>query len=170
MPSVPENQERGSKILASISASTGSCFSPSAMLRLMVCDTSMAEDHSFANASLACIRPCASYMPFGAMAAGFCCPEAFAKPEKKLCCKAANSLPPRPHNSASACMYSNGVTSEHHDLPYRFTLVQPVEAGVDLSERQTTAHQPVDRQFAASIELDVARQVASGHAGADVAA
>src|SRR5437899_8460485 len=33
------------------------------MLRPMVCDTSIAENHSFANASLACMRPCASNMP-----------------------------------------------------------------------------------------------------------
>src|SRR5437899_12553970 len=37
------------------------------MLRPMVCDTSIAENHSFANASLACMRPCASNMPAGGM-------------------------------------------------------------------------------------------------------
>src|SRR5437868_3210662 len=65
---------------------------------------------------------------------------------------------------------SNGFTSEHHDLSHRLALAQPIEPHIDLVEPQPAAHQPIDRQFAAAIQLDVARQVARRYAGADVAA
>src|SRR4051794_36493770 len=87
-----------------------------------------------------------------------------------LCCAAAKSLPARPHISAIACMYSNGVTSEHHHLAHRLALVQPVEPDIDLVELQPAAHEPVDRKLSAAVERDIPRQVAGRHAGSDVAA
>src|ERR1700756_3644658 len=90
-------------------------------------------------------------------------------PKNRFCCAAAKSFPPRPHSSAIACMYSNGVTSEHHDLPHRLALLQPVKAQVALVELQPPAHQPIHGQLATPVEFDVARQVARWNAGANIA-
>src|SRR5215471_8470750 len=60
--------------------------------------------------------------------------------------------------------------SEHDDLADCLALVQAVEALVDLGKRQAPAHQAIDRQATAPIELDVARQIAGRHAGPDIAA
>ena len=62
------------------------------------------------------------------------------------------------------------IRSNHDDLAYGFSLVEAIEAQIDVVELQMIAHQPVDRQLAATIKLDVARQVAARHASADVAA
>jgi hypothetical protein len=45
-----------------------------------------------------------------------------------------------------------------------------VEAGIDVVETNRVGQQPVHRQAALTIERDVARDVAGGHAGADIAA
>src|SRR3954469_20493234 len=62
------------------------------------------------------------------------------------------------------------ATSQQDHLADRFSLVQLVEALVDLVELQRAAHQPVDWQPAAPVERDVARYVATRHRGSDVAA
>ena len=59
---------------------------------------------------------------------------------------------------------------EFHHLPDRGSVVQPVEALVDLAQRQYPGHQPVDRQPAAPIELDEARNIPAGYGRADIAA
>src|SRR6266480_4274435 len=168
MPSVPENHARGSKILPSSCATTGFWLSPACMLRLIVCDISIAEDHSFANAWFACVRLCGSNTPARGTPEGLSCPTAFAMLAKKFCCAAAKSCPPRPHSSAIAFMYSNGITSEYHDLPHRLAIVQPVEAQVDLIELHAPAHQPIHGQLATPVEFGVTRQV-GGDGGAATA-
>src|SRR4029077_6755596 len=169
MPSVPENHTRGSKILPISCATTGFWLSPACMLRLFVCDISIAQHHSFANAWFACVRLCGSNTPARGTPEGLSCPTAFAMLAKKFCCAAAKSCPPRPHSSAIAFMYSNGITSEYHDLPHRLAIVQPVEAQVDLIELHAPAHQPIYGQLATPVEFDVTRQVARRNAGADIA-
>src|SRR5580704_9599919 len=92
-----------------------------------------------------------------------------------VCCAATKLLPPWPHSSAKACMYCTGSirslsrNSQHDHLADRLAFVQPVEADVDVGELEVAAHQAIDRQLAAAVKLDVARQIAGRHAGADVA-
>src|SRR5262249_41297944 len=151
---------------------TGSALSPGCILRPIVCDISSAEDHSLANAALASAIPCMS-RKFGCMAAG----AAWAVAALAMRSAVSRNIswdwagnPAPPHSFASACRYSSGSTSEHHDLAHRRALVQTIEPEIDLVEPQPSAHQAIDRQLAATIELDVARQIARRHAGADVAA
>src|SRR5262245_42027106 len=165
MPSMLENQPRGSKILPRSSVTMRSCVSPACMLRVSVAESSAADDHSSPNAALACARSGQSTV-FASAAFAPCGPAALAiwpaTSENMLCWAAAKSLPARPHISANACMYSTGVTSEYHhlehyDLAHRLALVQPIEADVDLVEFQPAAHEPVDRKLSAAIERDVPR-------------
>ena len=64
----------------------------------------------------------------------------FAMSANMFCCAAAKSVPVRPHICASACIYSNGVTSEPHHLPNGFAFVEPVKPEIDLFQLEPAAH------------------------------
>src|SRR5262249_49884987 len=151
----------------------GSALSPCCMLRTIVCDSSSADDHSRAKASFTLPSPSGSRALGNAAAAPPSWPPACAMrsamSRNRACCEAASSFPPRLHSSARVCMYWSGSTSEHHHLSHRLALVQAIEAEIDLVEPQPAAHQAVDRQPATAVELDIARQIADRHAGADIA-
>ncbi len=109
--SLEENHGRGSKILPSISVTSGSRGAPSCTTRPTVCDTSSAEDHSREYSCCAAISPAASGIPLGratgAPSATF--PTRSAMSRNMVCCAAAKPSAPRPHIAASPCMYSNGL-------------------------------------------------------------
>ena len=57
-------------------------------------------------------------------------------------------------------MYSNGVTSQCHHLSNSLTFAESVEPEIDFFQLQPAAHEPVHRQPATAVELDIAREIA----------
>src|SRR5262245_53988367 len=171
MPPRPENQARGSKSLLSTSASSGSVFSPCCIMRVIDCDNARADVHSAANASFADASSCGSNQPAEAELAFWPAASAMRRDMlvNMLCWAAAKSFPLRAHICVSACMYSNGVTSECHHLSNGLAVMQPVKAEIDLLQLESAAHQSIHGQLAAPVKFDVARQVARWNAGADIA-
>src|SRR6476660_6537108 len=151
-----ENTALGSRNFPSSSVMRGFCVLPSCAWRARVCETSIAEDHNVVNALLALVIPSRSNEARGPFSV-----EGLSE---------AKYFALKLHNFAKASIYSEGFTSEHHYLSHGLTFMQTIEAKVDLVELEAPAHQTIDGQLAASIELDVAGKIANRHTGADVAA
>src|SRR5690349_12224581 len=75
----------------------------------------------------------------------------------------------RPEIRQRLAVFENVHELELDNLANRLSFVQKIEALVDLLKLHAAAHQPIDWQLAALIELDVARNIACRYARADIA-
>src|SRR5688572_14432329 len=126
------------------------------------------ERHNSAMAAASAPRPVwASASPLSAKA-----PESLLWPANQVlvssaCCSYSSRL--RLAKSSQGVVVLIRASSKGHDLTNGAAVVQAVEAQIDRIEGQGPAHQPVDRQPAALVELDEAGNVAGGYGGADIA-